>query len=275
MTPKCARSLCPHDVGYDAKGQPKKYCSQACNLAVMREKRWPGRQPTASGLRPVVRRLAQAGPVEHAAGSGPLGGVDRGAGQDPQGVGHRDEAQVADAALDRGVRPRPALEASLLGVHGEGLRTVTGGVDSPARAQSPQAVDGPSEVGLFGNGRAPALVIAGPSRKAAHSRQALEALAVPVVDIIADSMNELRLAAEQCKIDKDPFNQIGALRVLGAIGMKLVEQAQGKRMTLDVNVRSQEDLVQWNSLSPETRMKLEAAFDAVEREKGTRALTGG
>jgi hypothetical protein len=88
-------------------------------------------------------------------------------------------------------------------------------------------------------------------------------------------MNELRLAAEQCKIDKDPFNQIGALRVLGAIGMKLVEQAQGKRMTLDVNVRSQEDLVQWNSLSPETRMKLEAAFDAVEREKGTRALTGG
>jgi hypothetical protein len=103
---------------------------------------------------------------------------------------------------------------------------------------------------------------------AGSSRKALSAVAHQLVGIVVDSVNELREIASLCRTKEDYFNEIAAHRAAGMLSYKGIELTHGRKVAVDLNVRSQEDLAQWTDFSPETRMLLEAAFDAAERERG-------
>lgn len=128
-----------------------------------------------------------------------------------------------------------------------------------------QPAEGGAQENPFGPARPPLLALHRHHGQATSSREALERLAVPLVGILEDSINELRLVADKCKADDDAFNFIGANRVIAQIGLKVIEQVQGKKVSMDVNLRSQEDLIQWDSLTPEEKAWADKLFAALER----------
>jgi hypothetical protein len=134
-----------------------------------------------------------------------------------------------------------------------------------AGAAVPPPVDPPGAGDRFPHDR-PAALTLGHLSPALPSRRMLAGISNGLIAIYCDAINELREIAVLCRARNDAFNEIGAQRAVASLSLKAVEQAQGKKLTMDVNVRSQEDLVPWHSLSDETRALLEAGWEAAERE---------
>ena len=60
------------------------------------------------------------------------------------------------------------------------------------------------------------------------------------------------------------------------LSLKAVEIHQGKRVNMDIAIRSQEDVRNWRDFSPETQKLIDVALDATDRElRGQRAITDG
>ena len=55
------------------------------------------------------------------------------------------------------------------------------------------------------------------------------------------------------------------------LSLKAVEIHQGKRVSMDVNLRSQEDVIPWANVPPH----VQAALEVIEGFKDTRALPAG
>jgi hypothetical protein len=120
-----------------------------------------------------------------------------------------------------------------------------------------------------------ALTLSTVGRYATTLRQKLEAQAIPLADVVAATLDKLGEVADLCRKKEDYFNEINAHRTRGGIGVKMIELVQGKKMTVDVNVRSQEDLIPWDQLSPDLQKRLGDAMDDAQRELGPKALRSG
>ncbi|HAM54101.1 MAG TPA: hypothetical protein DCQ64_01270 [Candidatus Rokubacteria bacterium] len=83
-----------------------------------------------------------------------------------------------------------------------------------------------------------------------------------LVSILFDAINEVRDASERCKADKNEPGIIASQRVIGQLAAKGIELGVGKAMRLDVNMRYQEDLPNYNQLPAEVQAALDPVLDA-------------
>ena len=83
-----------------------------------------------------------------------------------------------------------------------------------------------------------------------------------LVSILFDAINEVRDASERRKADKNEPGIIASQRVIGQLAAKGIELGVGKAMRLDVNMRYQEDLPNYNQLPAEVQAALDPVLDA-------------
>lgn len=124
---------------------------------------------------------------------------------------------------------------------------------------------------VFPHTRPPAL----PGGELSGSARAyLRAVAAHSIAVNLDSINELREQAEICKTERDRLKavepqqsvkwanaHITCLHAIGQLAMKTVDAAIGRTMTLNMSIRSQEDLVDWAALPAESQQKLSEALE--------------
>jgi hypothetical protein len=100
-------------------------------------------------------------------------------------------------------------------------------------------------------------------------KQTLARHANKVIGVLHFVINELLDAAASAKAAGSRSVQVDALAEAGRLSLRSVELVVGRRTSLNLNVRSQEDLTAtasfWRSLPPEQRAALDAAMDAYEQ----------
>lgn len=110
------------------------------------------------------------------------------------------------------------------------------------------------------------------------AKRALEANANPVLGILHDTINELRGVAEHAKAANQRGLQVEALDTVGRISLRYLELTMGRKMSVNVNVRNQDELPDYRTLPPEARRLFDAALDVIEAHRDgviieTKALT--
>mgnify|MGYP001560328678 FL=1 len=102
--------------------------------------------------------------------------------------------------------------------------------------------------------------IVGPTRKA------LEHASIAVLRLAHYNINQLADAAEKARRDGNLGTEGDLRAVVGQQAFRYLELTLGKRMSLNVNVTSQDELTAtaafWRALPPDQRRALDAAMDA-------------
>jgi len=93
-----------------------------------------------------------------------------------------------------------------------------------------------------------------------------------VLAILHDTINELRDAAEVAKAGHNLRAQALIGDILGRLGLRYLELSLGRKLSLNVNVRSQDDLFDYRTVPAEVRARLDQALDAVDDFQRARAL---
>ncbi len=107
---------------------------------------------------------------------------------------------------------------------------------------------------------------------AATARAALDAGALMVVGVIHDTINEVRALAEKAKRRDQLGHAISALDVAGKLTLRYLDITLGRKMRIDMNVRTQEDLPDYRSLPPEVRAKVDEALNAMDAHRRGRVV---
>lgn len=96
------------------------------------------------------------------------------------------------------------------------------------------------------------------------TRAALDRGAPIVLAILHDNLNKLVRAANQAHADQK-LGLEGDLRdVLNRGGFRYLELTLGKKMQFNVNLRTQDDLVNLRAMPPAMRAEVDRALDAIE-----------
>jgi len=104
------------------------------------------------------------------------------------------------------------------------------------------------------------------------TRAAMDEASAAVLAILHDTINELRDAAEVAKAGHNLRAQALIGDILGRLGLRYLELSLGRKLSLNVNVRSQDDLFDYRTVPAEVRARLDQALDAVDDFQRARAL---
>jgi len=100
----------------------------------------------------------------------------------------------------------------------------------------------------------------------------MDRYAAAVLGILHDNINELRGAAERAKKAGKDSQLADIADILGRLGFRYLELTLGKKMSFNVNIRTQEDLPDYRALPAEVRSQLDGALDAIEEYQKGRVL---
>ena len=96
------------------------------------------------------------------------------------------------------------------------------------------------------------------------ARHAIDRSAPGVLAILHDNLNKLVRAAERARGAEKYALEAEIRDIINRAGLRYVELAIGRKMSVNLNLRSQDDLVDYRNLPPEARATLDAALDLME-----------
>src|SRR3990167_7518298 len=88
----------------------------------------------------------------------------------------------------------------------------------------------------------------------------LKAMGGAMLAVALQGINVLKHVMERCETHDDIVGTIASAKALNDRTYKWYEHAHGKKVSLGVAVRSQEDLPRWESLAPDVREAVEQAL---------------
>ena len=88
----------------------------------------------------------------------------------------------------------------------------------------------------------------------------LKAMGGAMLAVALQGINVLKHVMERCETHDDVVGTIASAKALNDSTYKWYEHAHGKKVSLGVAVRSQEDLPRWESLAPDVREAVEQAL---------------
>ena len=92
-------------------------------------------------------------------------------------------------------------------------------------------------------------------------RKLLSAMQGEVISTLFDAINEHRRLGDEAREAGDLESAISAYKAVGQLSARIAEMTIGKKVTMDVNMRHQEDVFDWNLLPPEIREAAEKVLD--------------
>ena len=100
-------------------------------------------------------------------------------------------------------------------------------------------------------------------------RKLLSAMQGEVISTLFDAVNEHRRLGDEARDAGDLESAISAYKAVLAGAARIAEMTIGKKVTMDVTLRTQEDVPNWGDYPPEVQDKLNAALDAIAAHQPT------
>lgn len=94
-----------------------------------------------------------------------------------------------------------------------------------------------------------------------------------ILGILHDNINELRATGATAQQAGQTRTFALIADILGRLGLRYLELSLGKKMSFNVNIRTQDDLPDFRTLPPEVQERLNVALDAVEEFQKGRIIT--